>query len=413
MNNAAPLEEMTRVQLRALAASRNIRGRSRMTKAELIAALSPPVDDPRERVAQMGLREADDAGAVHFRTIERLPGASVDRVAANARRAALGDRLQAFFDHDRRCAWTSIEGFHCGLPTIMGSEGCALHGGIDIFDVPVPIAGHLGFDTWPTLVRHLLISSYDVDPLGLDPVVAEMAWHLTNALYFEYFRVKVEGIEHIPTHGPAVIAANHGGAALPYDAFMMTAAIANELQAPRRLRVIGTEIFNMLPWVSHLYRKVGGAYASRGDADYLLRKGRLVGVFPEGEKGFMKPVWDAYQVQRFGRGGFLSLAEEHGAPVVPVAIVGSEEVHPAVGVSEWLARLVRLVWPEQRVEQIAVVLNPIPLPVRWHIRFLPPHPPEGRAAVIDPLRMLERTEEVRFSIQSALDDMLATRRGVF
>jgi 1-acyl-sn-glycerol-3-phosphate acyltransferase len=399
-----------------------------MTKAELLQALGAeagagaatepgPDDDaghaPGSDHQAVRPQVWSGDGDVRLRTLGPAPPDAADRTAAAGRRRTLNDRLAAYFDEGRHCPWTSIEGFRCGLPVIAHADRCALHGGIDIFDVPVPAAGRLGFDTWPTLIRHLLISSYDVDPLGLDPVVAEIAWHLTNTLYFEYFRVEVEGIEHIPTHGPAIIAANHGGAALPYDAFMLTAAVANEPAAPRRLRVIGTEIFNMLPWVSHLYRKVGGAYASRGDADYLLSRGRLVGVFPEGEKGFMKPVWDAYQVQRFGRGGFLSLAEDHEAPVVPVAIVGSEEVHPAVGVSEWLARLVRLIWPEQRVDQIAVVLNPIPLPVRWRIRFLPPLAPEGRAAVIDPLRMLERTEEVRVAIQSALDDILATRRGVF
>lgn len=431
MNEPPSLDAMTRAELMELARAREVRGRSRMTKGELLAALrigaeagndgTPRHDEidatgdaaPRDDLpVRVRATEDPSDGDVALRTIG-APRSATDLAAAVRRRRRLYDRHAAYFDTDRHCPWTSIEGFRCGLPVIAGGDRCALHGGIDIFDVPVPIAGRLGFDTWPTLIRHLLISSYDVDPLGLDPVVAEIAWHLTNALYFEYFRVEVEGIEHVPAHGPAVIAANHGGAALPYDAFMLTAAIANEPTAPRRLRVIGTEIFNMLPWVSHLYRKVGGAYASRGDAEYLLRRGRLVGVFPEGEKGFMKPVWDAYQVQRFGRGGFLSLAEEHDAPVVPVAIVGSEEVHPAVGVSEWLARLVRLVWPEQRVDQIAVVLNPIPLPVRWRIRFLPPHAPEGRAAVLDPLRMLERTEEVRIAIQAALDDMLATRRGVF
>lgn len=394
------LELMTRSRLLALAAARNLRGRTRMTRAELVEAL----------VAADG-----SVGAIRVRTVETAsaaPASAGGDTTPAARRRTLEVRLAGHVDKDRHCPWTSIDGFSCGLPVIAGAQRCALHGGIDIHDIPVPLVGRLGFDTWPTLFRHLLISSYDVDPLGLDPVVAEVAWHLTNALYFDYFKVKVEGLEHIPTHGPAVIAGNHGGATLPYDAFMLGAAVSNELQTPRRLRVIGTEIFNMLPWVSHLYRKVGGAYASRGDTDYLLSHGRLVGVFPEGEKGFMKPVWDAYRVQRFGRGGFLSIADDHDAPVVPVAIVGSEEVHPAVGVSEWLARLVRLVWPEQRVEKMAVVLNPIPLPVRWHIRFLPALAPQ-RAAAIDPLRLLERTEEVRLAIQTALDDMLANRRSVF
>jgi 1-acyl-sn-glycerol-3-phosphate acyltransferase len=127
----------------------------------------------------------------------------------------------------------------------------------------------------------------------------------------------------------------------------------------------------------------------------------------------MKPVWDAYRVGRLGRGGFVEIAEEAGAPIVPVAIVGSEEVHPAVTTSKMLARLVRLVFPEQRVEEIAIALNPIPLPIRWKIRFLPPIPASGRASGLDALDQLERSEEIRRVIQDALDDILATRRTAF
>ncbi|MCB1245675.1 MAG: acyltransferase family protein, partial [Acidimicrobiia bacterium] len=254
---------------------------------------------------------------------------------------------------------------------------------------------------------------YDIDAFGLDPVIAEMAWHVLNGFYFDYFRVEVEGIEHVPMSGGAVLAANHGGAALPYDAAMLALAVLNEAPKPRRVRVIGTEIFNMLPTVSHLYRKVGAAYATRADAQELLARGHLLGVFPEGERGFMKPVWEAYRVGRLGRGGFAEIAADAGVPIVPVAIIGSEEVHPAVMVSKRLARLVRLFFPEQRVDEVAVALNPIPLPVRWRIRFLPPVPPPDDGEPLDALDLLERSADIRQTIQYALDDMLASRRTAF
>jgi 1-acyl-sn-glycerol-3-phosphate acyltransferase len=162
-----------------------------------------------------------------------------------------------------------------------------------------------------------------------------------------------------------------------------------------------------------MYRKVGAAYAARDDAAQLLERGALLGVFPEGERGFMKPVWQAYQVQRFGRGGFIDLAERTGTPIIPVAIVGAEEVHPALAVSKRLAQLVRFVFPQQRVEEIAVFLNPFPLPVRWRIRFLPPVLPEDPGQVPDPLAMLERSEDIRRRVQESLDDLLAKRRTMF
>jgi hypothetical protein len=82
-------------------------------------------------------------------------------------------------------------------------------------------------------------------------------------------------------------------------------------------------------------------------------------------------------------------------------------------VSKKLARLVRMFFPEQRVEEIAIALNPIPLPIRWHIRFLPPVEPSAPSHHLDALERLERAEDVRRMIQSALDDILSERRTAF
>jgi 1-acyl-sn-glycerol-3-phosphate acyltransferase len=372
--------DLTKRQLLEIARQRDVRGRSRMTKRELITALEAAPPAPT--------------------------GKSRDPVA---RRAALAARLNSFVDHSESCNWRSTEGHPCGLPVIRNERRCSLHGGLHDRDLAIPATGRLGFDTWPALLRHIWLATYDVDPIGLDPNVADMVWHLLNYLYFDYFRVEVEGVENIPTEGPVLLVANHGGAALPYDAAMLTLAVSNEMAIPRRARVMATEVFNATPVLSHIYRKIGGAYASRDDAEFLLRSGRLVGVFPEGVRAFQKPFSEAYQVQRFGRGGFITMAERHGAPVVPVAIVGSDEIHPALFSSQLLARLVRLIWPSQRVEEMAVYINLIPLPIRWRVRFLPPIPPSHTGTDPDPLEMLERTESIRRLIQTNLNDLLATR----
>ena len=381
-----PLPGPTKKHLLEIARELNIRGRSRMRKSELMEAIA---DARAETTTQTSAPPGYDAAA---------------------RRAALANRLDSFVDHTRSCNWRSVEGHPCGLPAIKEHARCAIHGGIDIADIAVPANGRLGFDTWPSLLRHIWLASYDIDPIGLDPAVAEMFWHLANYMYFEYFRVEVEGVENLPRSGPALLAANHGGAALPYDAVMLTLSILNEMPLPRRARVMGTEIFNSSPTLSHFYRKIGGVYASRPDASFLLNRGHMVGVFPEGVRAFQKPFSQAYHVQRFGRGGFVTMAERHAAPVIPVAIVGSDEVHPALFSSQVLARLVRLVWPSQRVEEMAVYLNLIPLPIRWRIRFLEPIPPSHAGTDPDPLEMLERTEAIRQMIQQNLTEML-TERG--
>ena len=375
------LDDLSKKQLLEMARRRNLRGRSRMTKQELVAGLSgiPP------------------------------PQAGAASATPQERRNLLNARLNSFVDHSISCNWRGAEGRPCGLPVIRSRDRCSLHGGLGDSDLAIPATGRLGFDTWPTVLRQLWLATYNVDPIGLDPIVAEMVWHVLNYLYFEYFRVEVEGVANIPDSGPVLLVANHGGAALPYDAAMLTLAVTNEMTAPRRPRIMATEVFNATPTLSHLYRKVGGVYASRGDAEYLLRTGKMVGVFPEGVRAFQKPFSQAYRVQRFGRGGFITIAERHGAPVVPVAIVGSDEVHPAVFSSEILARVVRLIWPSQRVEEMAVYLNLIPLPIRWRIRFLDPIMPSHSGSDPDPLEMLERTQEIRETIQKNLYELLAQR----
>ncbi len=395
------LTSMTKADLMALARDQELVGRSTMNKPALIEALSD-----NESPTEAPDAEPESGGIT-------IPGiAPEDRAEARARREALNERLAGFVDTSTHCDWTTTEGHPCGLPIVAGTTRCGLHGDGSIADCAIPLTGQLGFSSWPPLWRHISLATYDIDSFGLDPVVAEMAWHVLNTLYFDYFRVEVEGIENVPMEGGAVLVANHGGAALPYDGAMLSLAVMNEARIPRRVRVIGTEIFNMLPFVSHLYRKVGAAYAARADARELLSRGHLLGVFPEGERGFMKPVWEAYRVGRLGRGGFAELAEETSSPIVPVAIIGSEEVHPAVMVSKKLARLVRMFFPDQRVEEIAVALNPIPLPIRWRIRFLPPVMP-STTGHLDALDQLERAEDVRRSIQGALDEMLSERRTAF
>ena len=404
---------LTKRELLEIARACNLVGRSSMTKPELVEALAftieEPVEDEHPEVEVIGEGvDADGIGAIP------LPGISPeDRAEARVRRAALDERLSRFVDQSTHCSWTSIEGHPCGLPVLVDADKCGLHGDGSISDKPIPLTGSLSFSAWPTLWRHLTLATYDPDSFGLDPVIAEMTWNVLNSLYYDYFRVEVEGIENVPSDGGAVLVANHGGAAIPYDSAMLALAVMNEAEPPRRVRVVGTEIFNMLPFVSHLYRKVGAAYATRDDARELLKRGHLLGVFPEGERGFMKPVWEAYRVGRLGRGGFADLAQDAGVPIVPVAIIGSEEVHPAVMVSKRLAQLVRLVFPEQRVEEIAIALNPFPLPIRWKIRFLTPVEASEDGERIDGLEQLERVEDVRRSIQSALDDMLASRTTAF
>ena len=147
-------------------------------------------------------------------------------------------------------------------------------------------------------------------------------------LYHYWFRVEVEGIEHVPSTGGALLVSNHAGA-LPPDASMIAKAIKEEHSRPRPLHMTVEHFFKGYPWLSMLVPKIGGVPAHPANVHRLLYdEEQLVLVFPEGAKGTEKLYKDRYRLRRFGRGGFVEAAMRAKAPIVPVAVVGAEEAQP-------------------------------------------------------------------------------------
>ena len=165
-----------------------------------------------------------------------------------------------------------------------------------------------------------------------------------NFYYRYWFRVEVEGIENVPTAGGALLASNHSGA-LPPDAPMIMQAIRNEHPNPRPLYMLGEHWFKGYPGVGMLANKIGLVAAHPANAHRLLHdEGRLVLVFPEGQKGTRKLFWQRYKLRRFGRGGFVKTAIRAGVPIVPVAVMGAEEAMPIFAHVPLLQRLTGLIY---------------------------------------------------------------------
>jgi nucleoside-diphosphate-sugar epimerase/1-acyl-sn-glycerol-3-phosphate acyltransferase len=265
------------------------------------------------------------------------------------------------------------------------------------------------------LIRRVT-GDYQVDEFGYDPeLVDHVLAPLLRPLYRRWWRVRTEGLEHVPSSGPALVVGNHAGT-LPFDAMMVALAVHDEHPAHRILRMLAADLAFTLPLVAPLARKSGNTLACEEDAERLLEAGELVGVWPEGYKGLGKPFRERYRLQRFGRGGFVELALRTGTPIVPVAVVGSEEIYPMIGNLRRLGRLLGLPYlPVTPTFPLLGPLGAVPLPSRWLIEFCPPIETAGYGpdAVLDPMVVFDLTDQVRDTIQRTLNKNLAARGSVF
>jgi 1-acyl-sn-glycerol-3-phosphate acyltransferase len=280
--------------------------------------------------------------------------------------------------------------------------------------VPADVTDRLA--DFVAFARRRLTGDYEVDEFGFD---AELTDNVIipplRQLYQKWFRVEVIGAHHLPETGGALLVANHSGT-LPLDAMMTAIAVRDNHPAGRYLRMLGADLVFRTPVLGSLARKTGQTLACNADAERLLRENHLVGVWPEGFKGIGKPFRDRYKLQRFGRGGFVSAALRTGAPIVPVSIVGAEEIYPKIADLKPLARL--LGFPYFPVTPLFPLFGPlgaVPLPSKWFIEFGEPIRTDqfGEGAEEDPMLLFNLTDQVRENIQQTLYRLLSGRRNVF
>jgi 1-acyl-sn-glycerol-3-phosphate acyltransferase len=275
-------------------------------------------------------------------------------------------------------------------------------------------------ETLPGILRFLrrrLSGDYDIDVFGFDEdLTTNVMMPLLRPLHRSYWRVASYGTEHLPRTGGGLVVANHAGT-LPADAMITRFDIFEA--TGRHARELGADLVFRTPFVGELGRKTGATLASGDDADRLLAQGELVAVWPEGYKGLGKPWRDRYKLQRFGRGGFVATALRAQAPIVPTAIVGSEEIYPLVFDLRIIARALGLPYFPVVAQMLALpVLGPfalLPLPSRWIIEYGEPIDTSefGPDAADDPMVLFDLADQVRDRIQGMLHRNLMGRRSVF
>jgi 1-acyl-sn-glycerol-3-phosphate acyltransferase len=258
-------------------------------------------------------------------------------------------------------------------------------------------------------------ADYAVDDFGFDPQWTESFLDVFMVLYHDYWRVETTGVENVPANGRALLVANHAGV-LPWDGTMIKTAVFAEHPHPRHVRALVAGLFLGMPVLSWFLRRTGQTVGHPDDTRRLLELDELVLVFPEGVKGTGKNFKDRYRLRRFGRGGFVATAIRSRAPIIPVSVVGSEEIYPMVADLAPLAKFFGL--PYFPITPFWPWLGPlgmIPLPSKWRIQFHAPihvehNPPD---AADDQNLVMALADEVRDTIQQGIYDNLKLRRGVF
>jgi 1-acyl-sn-glycerol-3-phosphate acyltransferase len=154
------------------------------------------------------------------------------------------------------------------------------------------------------------------------------------------FRPSVEGVEHVPAHGGAILASNHLAVA---DSFFLP------LLVPRRITFLAKREYFTQPgpvgWLKKLFftgvgqvpidRASGSAaQAAMDTAVRLLREEKLLGIYPEGTRS---PDGRLYK----GKTGVARMCLEAGVPVIPVAMIGTDRVNP-IGSRMWRPRKVHI-----------------------------------------------------------------------
>ncbi|HEY5526646.1 MAG TPA: lysophospholipid acyltransferase family protein [Candidatus Anoxymicrobiaceae bacterium] len=144
------------------------------------------------------------------------------------------------------------------------------------------------------------------------------------------FRIRTEGAQNIPKEGGALLICNHRSVLDP---------IALMTEVDRYIHFVAGAHGFVIPTLKTFYHMTGmvrlslkgGTRSGKGldEAVELMKDGEIVGIFPEGIESFMRP--DRASKISYFRTGFARMALEAGVPIIPVAVIPTEEIKlPAI-----------------------------------------------------------------------------------
>lgn len=151
-----------------------------------------------------------------------------------------------------------------------------------------------------------------------------------------YFSAKLEGREHIPTEGGALLVANHG--LNGHDGVVLGALLWRELG--RLPFWLGETNLFRVPGLRQVLDFFDAVPGERGAAVSILKRGEIVVVYPGGVNDSFKLSTERHKLMWGPRSGFARVAMEAGVPIVPIAACGVDDMYTVVARERWLGRAV-------------------------------------------------------------------------
>jgi 1-acyl-sn-glycerol-3-phosphate acyltransferase len=233
-----------------------------------------------------------------------------------------------------------------------------------------------------------------------------------------YFRGDVRDLRHIPVDEPVLLVGNHSGGTLIADTFVFAHAFYEHFGPERRFHQLAHDLVFRLPGARASLSRFGTVPASPENMKRALRRRAALLVYPGGDYETYRPTWESNVVDFGGRQGFVRLALECEAPIVPVVAIGGQETALFLGRGRRLAKALQLdrlarvkVLPPQIAPPFGLTVldlpGRIPLPAKITVQVLPPidlHEELGENPDTD-----AAYELVTGKMQEALDELAAER----
>ncbi len=250
-----------------------------------------------------------------------------------------------------------------------------------------------------------------------DPEFVKWVIEAVRAVGETYFRADVDGLNHVPEAGPVLFVGNHNGGIVSSDAMLSVSALTAKFGFHKPLYLLTHDLVWSHPVGRRLGSKFGLLRASHKAAIRVLQRGEMVIVYPGSDLDSWRPWSQRHRIKLGGRLGFIKVALQTRAPIVPIVSVGTHEQMLVLSTGKTIARVFDLK-KHLRTEAFPIVLAmpwgitsgylPYwPLPAQTSVRFGAPivwtqYGPDE----VSNVEVLQRCyDEVERAMQMMLDEL--------